>query len=93
MKDNDEKYWHCVLPYIYGMLSIGIEPRGSIEAIGKYFQMKLESIGPPDICIGTLEVKYLRQNYQMKLQLGHLVPTSMSKPLLRMWKHIWKVRA
>ena len=34
------------------MLSIGMEPREAVEAIGKYFQMKPESVGPPDLYLG-----------------------------------------
>ena len=51
-KPNNERYWHYVLLYVDDMLSIGVEPQGPIDAIGKYFQMKPESVGPPDLYLG-----------------------------------------
>ena len=52
VKPNNDRYWHYVLLYVDDMLSIGTEPRGAVEAIGKYFQMKPDSVGPPDLYLG-----------------------------------------
>lgn len=51
-KPNNERYWQYVLLYVDDMLSTGIEPKGSIDAIGKYFRMKPDSVGPPDLYLG-----------------------------------------
>ena len=34
------------------MLSIGMKPRGAVEAIGKYFQMQPKSVSPLDLYLG-----------------------------------------
>ena len=52
VKSNNERYWHYVLLYVDDMLSIGVEPRGAVDAIGKYFQIKPESVGSPDLYLG-----------------------------------------
>ena len=51
-KSNNDRYWHYELLYAENMLSIGIESQGAVFAIGKYFQMKPESVGPPDLYLG-----------------------------------------
>ena len=62
VKDNNDRYWHYILLYVDNMLSIGIELQGQIEAIGKYFQMNPESIGPPNIYLGGKVSKIKLQN-------------------------------
>ena len=52
VKSTNERYWHYVLRYVDDMLSIGVEPKGAVDAIGKYFQMKPESFGSPDLYLG-----------------------------------------
>ena len=52
VKPNNDRYWHYILLYVDDMLSIGMEPRGAIDGIGKYFQMKPESVGPPNLYLG-----------------------------------------
>ena len=48
VKSNNERYWHYVLLY-----------REDVDAIGKYFQMKPESLSSPDLYLG---VKAYRMN-------------------------------
>ena len=52
IKPNNDRYWHYVLLYVDDMLSIGTEPKGAIDAIGKCFQMKPDSIGQPNLYLG-----------------------------------------
>ena len=49
VKPNNDRYWHYVLLYVNNMLSIGVEPQGTVAVIGKYFQMKPESVGTLDL--------------------------------------------
>ena len=51
-KDNTD-YWEYLLCYVDDTLAISESPRKILEEeIGKYFQMKEGSIGPPKIYLG-----------------------------------------
>ena len=52
VKSNNERYWHYILLYVDDMLIIGVEPRGAVDAIGKYFQIKPESVDSLDLYLG-----------------------------------------
>ena len=63
VKPNNERYWHYVLLYVDDMLSIGIEPKGAVDAIGKYFQIKPKSVGSPDLYLGGKVSRMKLPNY------------------------------
>ena len=51
-KDNGVEVWEYVLLYVDDALSIGPNSEQVLRDIGKYFQLKEESVGPPDIYLG-----------------------------------------
>ena len=53
LKDDGTEYWEYVLLYTDDILCISANPERTIRNdIGKYFELKEESIGPPDLYLG-----------------------------------------
>ena len=83
-KQNGEKYYEYVLLYVDDCLVVLHKPEAILrKEIGKHFQLKKESIGPPSQDLGC---KLRQVTMEKARSAGRLVPHSMSEQLWIMLK-------
>jgi hypothetical protein len=84
MKPDGHHYFEYVLLYTDNCLVVSHRGESVLrDKIGKYFELKEESIGAPDILQSILEANYAKSNSQMGTRPGPLVLHNMFKlPLL-----------
>ena len=52
IRDNGEEYWEYMLLYVDDALAIQEHAKQAIDELGKYFQIKEGSVGPPKLYLG-----------------------------------------
>ena len=52
IRDNGEEYWEYMLLYVDDALAIQEHAKRAIDELGKYFQIKEGSVGPPKLYLG-----------------------------------------
>ena len=63
MKEDDADHYACALMHIYYVLVISEYTEKVIrKEIGKLFELKPESVGPPSMCLGGSARKVILEN-------------------------------
>ena len=52
-KPNGETYYAYLLVYVDDIMAIGTRPRDTLMKLNKYYKIKNDSIGPPDLYLGA----------------------------------------
>ena len=86
IKSDGSKCYDYVLLYVDDALVVSENAESILRnELGRYFELKEESIGPQII---TKEAKSGKSNLKMVYMHGHSVHPNMFKQQSRMWRHI-----
>ena len=79
-KPDGFKCYEYILMYVDDVMAIGINPKAVIDRINKYFQIKPESIGKPDIYLGSKIVEAANEHGQhvWGMSASHYVKESVA---------------
>lgn len=85
-KAGGTEYWEYVLLYVYDVLVVSVNGENMLRnEIGKYFELKEESVGPPKIYLGG---KLSLVTFEMDKRHGPLALPSMSRLPFKMLSNI-----